>query len=326
VARVVSRMLVTVAAFSLMLPVAPVVAQEVNDSWQLTSEPVPFRRGGDRYLLEVSAFDFGSGQQVQVTISQRRDPKGPRRAEQRHSYTFAVEDALTFEDDLSSAKIDTGEQLGKYGRLDLAFSKDGPLDRSCGGDQRSRTGTLSGTLQLKTGTALFGVIDEVPGEAEVTHTAGLCGFATDACPPEDTGITGFADGGADGIVFAQRNADDDVALIGMFWSERLSDPTKRLNHDLVAELPLRKVAISPDLGSATLRGAKGTWLSGTSTFGSTGPTEAGEPSECGKDGEVVYRSRPGKLNGTLKANSWLGSALRANKMDAIASETVVRRR
>lgn len=326
--RALGRVLLAVAAFGLLLPAAPAGAQNLNESWSLDTHASGFMHDGVRYRLAVSAYESENSEFVQVTISKRKNPKGVRWAEQSHTYSFSeLSDVFSHADNLSSAKILTGGQLGDYGKISLTFAKNGEAERSCDGHVRTRPGTLEGTLELRTGGNRFGVIREVPVKAALTYSDGQCGDeqSSNPCPPAGFGLSAFT-GDSDAFMFAEKSKGDDHATIGMFWGEKLDEPTQNLHHNVFAQVPASNVDIDDNLGSATVRGAPKTWLSGESTFSSNGRAETYDPSECGKGREYVYSSRPGTLNGTLRANSWFGPDLKADEMLATASNTVVRDR
>jgi len=326
---VIGRALLVAAAVAAMLPATPAAAQVGTQSWQLESTSLTFRRGGEAYQLSLRAFEIEGNEVVQVAISQTRDPAGVRHAHQEHSYTFTLEDAFTHADNLGSAKVVTGRKMGKYGRVSVTFSEDGPIDRSCNGHNRSRGGTLSGTMELNTGTDRFETVAGVPARATLTHIDGQCqaDVLANPCPHEGLDVTGFSEDLTGGFVFASKPDGEKKATIGMFWDEVLGDDSsQRLSHALLVDLPRRRVTIADNLGSATLRGAKGTWLSGASRFDATEPADRQEPNECGRGRESVYTTRRGTLNGTLKATSWLGSGMRADDMFASADKIVVRDR
>lgn len=323
--------MVAAIAAALLLPAAPAPAQEDDTSWSLSTKPLTFKAGGVAYQLSVSAVEspgsFG-GESVHVTISRTSDPTGVRFATQAHTYSFrSLQGVFDHTDNLSTASIVTGTQLGKWGKLKLNFRQNAAVDRSCGGDVMSRAGTISGSLELKTGTKRFGTINNRPSKALLTssNVNSTCGNFSDACPLSGSGLSGWSARRRGGMHAFKANGAK-TAAISFYWTDELDSPARTLSHYSLATVPAKNVTVAKNLGTATVRGAKRTFLSGESTFTANGGASQSPPYPCGKTKEVATTSVAGTVNGNLKVASFLGKGIGASAMSVSANKTVVRSR
>jgi hypothetical protein len=323
------RLLVLVAVVTaLVLPAAPVPAQEMPETWALQTTPLTFKRGGVAYQLSVGAWESYQGQSVSVTISRTVDPKGVRLATQSHTYNFShLDGVFDHADNLSTASISTGKKLGKWGTLKLNFRQNGAIKRACNGEFKSRPGTISGSLEFKTGTKRFATITNRPSKATLqTGNEGCTAPTSSPCPAPSRAVGGFKDHRRSGVS-AHRVNGAKSATVSFFWMDMLSaDGSRTLSHYSWARVPGKKVLVAKNLSTATVRGAKRTWISGEATFKSNGPASANQPYPCGKGKEVVSTYRPGNISGTLKVASFLGKNVGVRNMTGNGNKTAVRAR
>lgn len=323
------RLLVLAAVVAaLVLPAAPAPAQEMPETWSLNTTPLTFKRGGVKYQLSVAANESYQGESVSVTISRTVDPAGVRLASQSHTYTFSLLDGVfDHANNLATASISTGNKLGKWGKLNLSFRQNAATKRACNGELKTRTGTISGSLELKTGTNRFATITNRPSRATLqTGSEGCTIPATNPCPAPSRGVGGFNEQRRTGFS-AHRVNGATSASVSFFWMDMLSDDGSRtLSHYSWARVPGKKVNVASNLGTATVRGAKGTWISGEATFKSNGPASASPAYPCGKAKETLSTYRPGNISGTLKVASFLGKNVGVANLSGNANKSVVRAR
>ena len=291
----------------------------------MSTPPLNFRRGGVRYQLTASAFESSTFESVSVTISRSVNPAGVRSASQSHTYTFgSLEGVFDHAANLSTASISTGDRLGKWGKLNLSFRQNAATKTSCGGDRKTRSGTISGSLELKTGTERFGTITNDPSRGTLS-VQGECGFGNNnPCLPPSRAVSGFKGHRNTGVNSFRANGASS-ASISFFWSDPLDDGNTsfRLQHFSSARVPARKVNVADNLGSATVRGAKGTWITGEATFRSNAAADT-SASPCGNGKESVATRRPGTIGGTLRVTSFLGKNVNADNTTGSATKYAVR--
>jgi hypothetical protein len=321
------RLIVLVAVMTaLVLPTAPAPAQEMPQTWSLNTQPLTFKRGGVSYQLTVGAFESYQGESVSITISRTVDPKGVRLATQSHTYNFRfLEDVFDQASNLSTASINTGNQLGKWGTLKLNFRQNAATKTACKGEFKSRTGTISGSLELKTGTKRFATITNRPTRATLqTGNEGCATPSTTSCPAPSRGVGAFKTQRQAGVN-AHRVNGATSATVSFFWNDMLDgDGSRTLSHYSWARVPGKRVTVAKNLGTATVRGARGTWISGEGTFKSNGPASTSQPYPCGRGKETLMTNRPGAMSGTLKVNSFLGKNVGVRDMTGHSNKAIVR--
>lgn len=301
---------------ALVVPAAPAAA-DADDFWSLVSSPVTVRRDGVDYKMQIFATETADGESVDIMLSRRRNPDGVAEATQSHYFSFDVNrnnNRFTHpETNLSRAGLDTGNEFGDYGSLDLNFNQDGALKTSCDGDDRSRVGTLSGTVNFKTQSGTFNTITNRPPRATLYFDSGErdCGFGgggggANACPARTRSIFGSRYSSRP-FSFSVSETDGSNSA-SLFWSsgEALRDGEGFLSHSLFATLPASNFGVGDQLGSGTIRGAAGTWVSGTATYTRVGDTYTTPAVNCGGDKEKVSKSSQGTLTGNLAVDYFLG--------------------
>ena len=107
-------------------------------------------------LVSATKTDDGSAQTAHVDVSLSSGGWA-----EEHTWTFPVSpDSLTYDDAQGSGQLVTGKQLGGFGAMRLAFSRETEAtDSGCNntGDTYI-TGTLAGRLQFDTGTSAWGAV------------------------------------------------------------------------------------------------------------------------------------------------------------------------
>ncbi|MDP9405735.1 MAG: hypothetical protein M3O86_03915 [Actinomycetota bacterium] len=299
----------------------------------LFSEDATIRRDGVDYQISLDAFQFADTESLSVTLSRTRNPDGVRFASQSHTWDFQLEgDRFNIRDDLSRATIDTGRQLGRFGRIDVVFEKTGPIERSCDGLNREREGRLSGTFRFDTGTEKFGTITMLPRPARLFADEAVNCFdgglpPTPSCPTPTRSVFGGRSRGPDMNLSAFEFDGSGSAFVDVSWFDSLGLAGGTLFHSISASVPSDRVSISDSLGSATIRGARGTFFSGTARFDATDPALS-NASPCGEGGnkEAVSRFRQGRITGDFRADSFIGAdrKLSDGRLRATADRTFVR--
>jgi hypothetical protein len=334
--RVARLLVVAVVVAAFAVPAAPVAAQEVAAaSWSMSTNPITIKRGGQAYQMRIHAFEMGNTESVSVSLSQTRDPSGVTKATQSHTYTFSLSgDRFTHASTLAKAKLATAKQMGQYGALSLSFAKNAATNSTCKGHVKTRTGTLSGTVSLKTGTKLFGTITNRPGKAILTYHNGKCTSGQYAspgtggpCPTVGMSASAFRHDPEPMLsMFASKAKGAKVASLNLFSSGPMKVSNGYLSRSIIATVPAAKVTIADNLSSAKVSGVSVPWLSGAGNFTSSGQTFPGSPTACGKGKEYVTSTRMGEWKGTLKANFFIGAdpSLSQGAAGGSAMKTVVR--
>jgi hypothetical protein len=302
--------LVAAGVVALMVPAVPVAAAEA--SWSLTTNPITIRRDGKAYQMSISVFESEGSESLSVRLWQERDPSGVTRSTQSHTFSFQTTDKFDHAATLATAGVTTNRALGEYGSVNVDFAKNAATQTSCNGHLKTRTGTLSGSVSIKTGTSLFGTITNRPGRATLSFSDGDCGLGgsdgggqIESCPSSGKNASGFRSDPSM-ILYASRANGANFSNVGVVWSEPLSVDGSSLIHSIDARVAAAKVNIADNLGSGSVSGASGTWLSGTATFSPTGEPFASPAQPCGSGREYVQTTRPGAWSGGFKADFWLG--------------------
>ena len=311
-------------------------------SWWLRSDPVTFTKNGVSYQLILQASEYeeaGVDNDVYLSFDVRKtnDPAGVKKATQYHNWSFSgLTDRFTHRSTLSRAAVDSGDDLAPYGKVAIRFRQNAALKEKCGGGFLRRRGTLSGLLELKTGPSALGKITKLPTTATLHRYASSAscggGGGPAPCPTPTRWVYGSRSGSDDLYLSAWKR---DGARVAHVYASRYGalSPTAPgvsgwLSHSIWARMASSRLDIATDLSTATVRGASGTWLSGTATFAPSGPLRESGANGCGSAGtkEYLYKSRDGSMTGTLTADFLVGPdrTVGAGGMDAQGSRLVVR--
>ena len=303
---------IVVAALGLAIPATTVAglpavdppSYNVESDTQLIGTP-------KHYELAMSASSDSIVVQMQRTATAGNKPV------QQHIYAIANAQ-LTCASDLSSCDLSDNDALGPLGRIDLAFSPNGPTQTSklrCNDGtvfavEKTRMGTLGGIFRIRTHTGYFGVIQNkgstgvhVPSAlpAHVTKTiyknvmcVNVVAAGTDQCFNTLTVV-----GQGDEIGFASRGGEFPQAFVELGYKDSDGTDTVQLAHAVVAYVakkfvretssdpqPLEEVKINFD--------ALAPFAGGTGRFD---PTDL--PEFEGDSCNTTYRD--GNLNGAFSA-------------------------
>lgn len=298
---------------ALVLPATPAAA-DANDYWSMTSSPVTVRRDGVDYKMSISVSESSTFEIAQINLFKRSNPAGVASAQQNHGFFMDVKSGNNRfthpEINLSRARFNAGNEFGQYGTMDLRFTADRTLKKTCNGHLRTRGGKLSGTVNFKTGTAKFGTITVRPTRALLFFDDGDCpgggGTGGNACPSRSRSIYAGREAKPMSITGYKIDGADTASVI-VDWTQPLKNKEGSLSHQVLATLPASKFTVGNTATTGTIEGVRGTWLSGKATYtASEGSTFTSAPQNCGGDKEYVNKSSFGTLTGRLKADFFLG--------------------
>jgi hypothetical protein len=333
--RITRWMGVLIALALVALPMVPAQAGVKTFSWN--TRPVKFMKDGTAYFMTMAVTESGGpspSASIGVNISKSRNPSGVRRSTQFHSWSFSIDPAsVDFNpNNLSTASVDTGTQLGDFGSIDLNFSQTAPLQRSCRGHIKTRAGRVTGTFNFDTQTD-FGSVTKRPARGSLFHHDGAnCGGGGggggNRCPAQSRSTSGSRFSPDFMSLNASRRNGASSASVSVSTFESFADPSGSAFHSISATVPGGNVVVANNLGSATVTGAGGTWISGTAEFTATGGRTSGAPTNCRDGKEWLIQSRPGTTTGDLVGDFFIGSDITLSDGDLTgsASKVVVRNR
>ena len=312
---------------AVLVPMAPAAA-DANDFWSLETDPINIRRDGETYQMWIGAYDEGNAfESMGVNFTQRRNPDGIAQATQLSQFSFilnAGENRFRHpENNLSRASLFTGNDLGVYGRIDLAFQATGDLISRCDGHNRTRRGAISGTVDFKSRTGLLQRVTVEPTRATLKLFDGECtqGGGGNPCPTEGREISGTRDN----WTFYAFRTPDSVSVTATKFAP-LDDSAGYLSSELNATLPESKMNLGDGLLHGSVSGMAGTYLSGRSEYtGSNFDNSAGW-FNCGGDKERTVHYSEGRLDGNLTVNWFLHNDTVVGTGNANAARTIVRPR
>lgn len=318
-----------------LLPAAPAAAATIT--WSLHSKPVSVTaKDGNTYLMTMSAYEYGGeGDSVSISLSRTKNPDGtgPLKATQTVDYNFNITgNRFTHGDNsLQNAAVDTAGEMGVYGTMDLKFNDDGSLVKRCNGHIRQRAGVISGTMSFKTNTNLFGTITKRPARATMTWSdGGECGTTTTVpCGSSYRSVNAGRFASKPLSISGSKVEGAKTANASAFASNGLLNKEGTMLRYIYATLPASNLTVPNGLGSASLQGAKGTWLSGTMNYKAAAPAHTSPPQNCGTSKETVDSGSNGNATGNFTADFFVGPNRGVGEapMDyASANRTVVRAR
>lgn len=341
-ARALTLLLMAAAA---ALPVSPASAQsyegEPDEQYSIASKPVTASHNGRDFRVAVSAhrsiwkqLDGGGNEviaeeqtSVYISLSRVNDPDGVRKATQTQTYSFSLDDTGSMNSEvtsrpdhptLASASVNTGTDMGNFGKMTFAFNANSDLKKTCtdnGGyvHRASRGGTLAGSLTLHTGTALFGTVKTLPTEATLQWKDNIGCPQYVPCTPANRQMRGFRTSDNFSISAYEREGATSATVMAS-RSLPLSGGSNegRLASGVSATVPATNVTLADNLSTGTIKGAKGTWLSGTAVFDPSG-TLSTYGANCGPGTGKTFTSRS-RFGGVIKAgetpfkmDAWLGA-------------------
>ena len=330
--------LVAVLLATLLVPAAPASAA-VSYTYTLITDPVTVTRNSIDYEMTISATQSNEGgDSMTVTLSRTNDPAGAAKGTQSQLYTWDfVGNRFVPKQDLTTAALASSDEMGTYGNVKLTFDDNGGRGPLCDTttDKRAPGKILAGqsSVTLNTGTTLFGKITNEPATATLYRTSGSCGTDGtdhDGCPPAGFSVSGYRSTTGNFMYMAAgRSAAAGPSYVMFSTSAQMPDTKTnapgsvgRLVH---AYVPQDNVTFVSNLSSATIKGAAGTFVSGTGTFTSNAAAYPPYTYPCGTNKEVVYSTRPGAVTGNLSGQPVIGSNIGLGQsLKASASRTSVR--
>jgi len=267
---------------------APASAETQAAVWKLTTHPIVIDRHGHPYRFWITAVHTDSPDsdpessntvEVWVHLTSHLNPPGPVRSTQRHRYE-RLEVKFDHSSDLRRASVASLADAHGFA-LDLHYTAGSWRRSSCGGGFEITRGTLSGTLSFGTGAGSFGRITELAHRGRLQRTSNDCAPATPAsapCPHDERDFhTGSYHGGRSDFWWARVRDGSATATLNLesFYDQGI--------HQIVATLPASHVSIDDDASSVRIRGAHGSYFTGTANASTTATRPAGSssPSQCG---------------------------------------------
>lgn len=255
--------------------------------------------------LESSHYEF-----VSISISRTKNPPGSAPAfleKQVWSHTLDA-GSVVVTDDLQSGSIDTGEQMGGWGKIQLEFSGTGPKQEGCNQFVQKRPGTMSeppgGTFKFKTGNAVFGAIESVPAKAIATDGSCqpyLARAGAEACPPDHRNL--FGQGSIPlGSLYLDtgKNLGAEKATLEMGAYEDIDMERSRFALSK-GKIPASKLQITSDLHTAEVQIPNDVpFLSGELSASHQAAMEEGDSYDCGSGKQYTLSGREGYVNGAVE--------------------------
>jgi hypothetical protein len=321
-ARRAGAVLLTLATVTALAGGVPARAAETT--FELTTSPT--RVAHTPYLLDLDV--SLAGDLAIVSIGLRRGPlhltfargAGVPRTGQRHTYEFLMpKSAFSCQDDLGVCTLDTGDAMGKYGRVELAFGAEGEASVSTvrcrhgatASQTTTRPGSTSGGITLHTFNSFFGgtegtvtnvgdgnLPDHLQARASQTVFFKACGPHRNPCI--DVISLTVAVFGADdsSLIFSiVRKIPDGNATLSLTTQEptAATDPAV-IHHTAGAVLGPSSFTMTGTASRATVDATDaGPLVTGGMTF-----TKSGPPSTSGTS--CLLRVAQGTMEGDLNAH------------------------
>jgi hypothetical protein len=274
-----SILLVGMLVLSAWSSVRPASAGSIV-TFSFVSKPVLFK--GYQMYIATSKSNVSLHTGFQVHLLKVFKPVGKPAYTEEHIWDFDLTlNSLTVDPALGSGTLNTGKQLGTFGRAVLTFGNAaGPQTTNLGCTKfKTRAGTLTGNLTFNTGIMDFGKLKKSSLPANATKA----NFDTD-CTPDipcvyATTLIGQHD---DDAIFSAAKTPKGVEYVFSF-------PEKVAPADIVhlrsGRAPATAVKIAGNLKTASFDTGGLAAVSGKVTFSATVPTVA-QPNDCGN---IKYR-------------------------------------
>jgi hypothetical protein len=276
---------VTLMAASLIL-LTPNAARADN-SFEQFDGIGSFVRKGVTYQLEVEATSEPNGSvDFNLSIRQYKNPRGLGKGSRSVAWIAAI-DEMTANNNLSKATMHaTSEDMAGRGAINMSWTPTKPLDQSCKGHNHSRKGRMEGKFVFDTKTSKFGKIRKPILEGFLFSSDGDCfiSLATD-CPTPSRGLSAS---NTETYFSANRNAGSKIA----YFLARRDLTQGQWGESLIVSstLPRANLILNDSLTTGAVQGLKGTFLSGESSYSSSGPPSNDDGAHCG-DSKVWYTTQ-----------------------------------
>jgi hypothetical protein len=229
--------------------------------------------GGKPYALRLEATKTSDKLNATLTLTFVRVSGS---STQTHAYEFTLPGrALSCGAGYSTCRLSSGRSLGRYGRIDLAFSARTAAtgtkpDDGCTGTARRRAGAVRGELAFADRTVALRVAAKY-GKRALHSTAvtfrGHCGTAPAVCHTKLFGLSG-GDAAVQFAVLAPP-AGAAEARFAVVSPAAATKPATVMRAVDVRNLSSDSVTIAPDLSSASFDAAGLPFLSGSVTYTAT---------------------------------------------------------
>jgi hypothetical protein len=260
-----------------------------------------------KFRLIVQATEREEEDSLAVTVTKKRRGNGSKLTEE-HSWAHNLEaGSVVIADDLSSASIDTGNDLGSWGHVEFEFNATGPqYEAACDPHVKRRRGEASvppgATFNFKTGNSVFGALKSVPVTAVASK--GTCQQlllrGNEGCPRKEKLLTGGGGNGSGAAVYltARRSPGAAKAFVRMTYYEPALDTFFSVEVD--GRVPAHSLRVRKDLRPAVFEPAGAPFLDGKVFLADSGPRYSSSPTDCDTAKQYRYVSRDGKIGGALR--------------------------
>jgi len=280
-------------------------AQAAPENLNFTGKAFRIERGGVTYKVQVTAYRNPDGTTaLQISIFKRKDPSGPAKGAAYEVWSRVIS-GFSANDNFSTGELHpTADQMEGFGNINMDWAPTDDLVKTCQGHNRSRKGRFAGNFKFKTGTDKFGTIEKGKLRGTLSSNDGDCpGNNNNNCPKE---IRSFQSFGSEFFWFGGHEAGAEKAGLTAVKGEDLSNEW-HLSHQIFAYLPQSNFELSDDVKTGMIKGADGTFTSGTSNYTAPGDSSDGLPQPCGDGKEYFNRSTTGTFEGNFTFNFLLGN-------------------
>lgn len=260
---------------------------------------------GKEYGIGLQGFEDRRNPPVLLVSMGRAIFLGTRWAFQIHSYEVDLPaSALTISKDLTSAHIDTGDALGRWGRIDMTFHPAGDPVARCGGLNVRQRGSADGSLSFTphADNGFFGTITRTAFRHSVVSVRAGCngggggGGGVYPCPTQRFLVNGYVGRRSSfasffGTAFGRHDLNEE-SVVYQQWADNVS-----VFHEIDAQVPPGFARLT-GRDSARIRGAPHSFMTGSARHVSAGPPQVDGPYPCGEGGSYMLVGWNGTMTGT----------------------------
>jgi len=267
-----------------LIPAFAGTAHAASSTFFTINSRSPLSLSGNSYKMSVSAFRFSGGSNLSISLV-RTAPTG-NHPTQRHAYSFSLSSGAIQIDgsDLMPTSINTGTQMGAFGKVDMDLKNPGSLSsrkNKCPngtvlGSTTTRNGTWSGNFTLDANDSFFGTIHKTAIPVTVTKifsNGKTCGGGGGShC------FTGFSFNASQSSkpisLFANRPlGSTGRASITLSYSELVSPAL--ISHSISGSVPRSAFHVSSAAAVTIAAGSLSPFATGTIHFTKTGSSTTG---------------------------------------------------
>jgi hypothetical protein len=302
------------AAIVLLMAVALVpafqgAAEAASSTFFSVSSRRPISVLGKPYKMAFTAFKSSSGASLNITFT--RKASTGNRPVQVHSYSFDLSGSSVRIDgsDLLPTSIDTGTQMGKFGKVAMHVRSPTALRTQqikCSngmvtGSLRSRTGVLSGNLTLFANDGYFHRIHKTDIGVTVTklfsNGKSCPGGGGGGCP---TGLSFFAGQSSKPLTLLATRPLGGAGRAHISLSYSRTDGPARISHTISATVSLAAFTVGGAGGVTIAGGSLAPFATGTVHFAKQGTGTRGGTATCRK---VTFKEKHSGGSVTAKFDS-----------------------